>query len=93
MKENLINNDIIVFFIKNYKKPIKIIDQNQLSEIVGTISRDWNKILNNENPRMEILNQFTEFKFNFFHVLCKYGKPQDLIVALEILQNDGNKFM
>lgn len=88
MKENEINNEIIVFFIKNYKKPNYNIDANLLSGVNTLISEEFNKIVASGDIKFIISYQFTEFKFNFFHVLCKYGNPQDLIAAINILESD-----
>ena len=75
---NLIDQEIIDIFFKFYKKDLKNTDENLQNYLSNKISQNLEKISDDHDFKEIILQKFSDYNFSFFHVVAKFGSPEDL---------------
>jgi ankyrin repeat protein len=85
MSINLIDQEIINIFFKFYKKELQPSDEKIRINLLNKISNNIANLENNPLAKDLILQKFSDYNFSFFHVVAKFGSPEDLKKTILII--------
>lgn len=85
MISGIIDNEINDIFFKFYKKDIQTIEPNIYQNLSLKISQNVDKLIQNKDAKSIILEKISDYQFCFFHVVAKFGNPNDLKKLIELV--------